>query len=194
MLDPCPHSLVLSMVVVRYFRSSHIQEMSTIPTILPSVPKLAYVDHGSGRTPVANELLFPSSLALPSPPFTFPAAPTGVHISSFLLTNSSTTSTVQLNSRPRPLSPHPQLTYIISTPINKLELQCCDHRDSTLTIVALKSFQLQHKNHANLLQRLDDSSTNSSISCNSSHQERRPSVDTVLLAVALILAGMKRSY
>ena len=176
--------------------------MSTTPTISPCVAQLAYVDHGSGRAPVASTCsgVFPFSIVLPSPTCVTTATSTGVHISSLSLTNSinlESTGTLYYNSRPKPLSPHPQLAYnyniISTTPMNKMEMQGCDHSDGTLINVDLKSFQLQHKNHANLMLPRLDSSTNSSISSNSSHQECRPSVDTVLLEIALNLAEMKRS-
>jgi hypothetical protein len=78
--------------------------------------------------------------------------------------------------------------------MNKMEMQGCDHSDGTLINDDLKSFQLHYVNHANLMLPRLDSPTNSSISSSSSsHQECRPSVDTVLLEIALNLAGMKRS-
>lgn len=162
-------------------------------------------------------------IALPSSPCLTTAPPSEVHTSTLLPPSKSTTSNNNLttteilyNSRPKPLSPHPQLTYVTTTPRSSLELQGCDHNDTSLLtaasggattsdvetnsnttvrqsldpIVSLTSFVSQHKNHTNLLPCLD-SSTNNSSSISHNHG-RQPSVDEDLLLVATSLAGMKR--
>lgn len=162
-------------------------------------------------------------IALPSPPCLTTAPASGVHTSTLLPPSKSTTSNKNLttteilyNSRPKPLSPHPQLTYVTSKPI---ELQGCDNidistlndasggRDATAITTTTTTTTIETNSNTAVLRSLDpisltsfasqhkelpclDLSMNSSSS--SSHHERTPSVDEDLLLVATSLAGMKR--
>lgn len=92
---------------------------------------------GNSFTPSSGANGDAHHIALPSPPCLTTAPPSEIHTSTLLppskstaSNNNLTTTEILYNSRPKPLSPHPQLTYVTSKP---MELQGCDHNDiSTL--------------------------------------------------------------
>jgi hypothetical protein len=167
-------------------------------------------------------------IALPSPPSLTTTPPSEAHTSTLLppskrttSNNNLTTTKILYNSRPKPLSPHPQLSYVTSKP---MELQGCDHNDistlndasggcdSTATTAAATTIIETNLNTA-VRQSVDpivsltsfasqhenhtsllpclDPSTSNSSSISHNHG-RQPSVDEDLLLVATSLAGMKR--
>lgn len=235
--------------------------MSRTPPTIPG--RLSYIDHGSGRTPVASNCsdvlsnlrklreieknykhLFPYSslwgnnsssvggdeggegvhIALPSPPcLTTGLTPlSGIYTSSLLQPSrsSSITSGILHDSRPNPLSPHPQLTSTTPNPTMETNSNTTAVPSWSIDPISSTSFALQHKNYTTN-SMVDSSSTkkNSSSTRNHHHErtpsverkndtnllprnsirgsnyhhERTPSVDEDLLEVAMSLAGMKRS-
>ena len=237
--------------------------MSRTPPTIPG--RLSYIDHGSGRTPVASNCsdvlsnlrklreieknykhLFPYSslwgnnsnssvggdeeggegvhIALPSPPcLTTGVTPlSGIYTSSFLppSRSSSITTGILHNSRPNPLSPHPQLTSTTPNPTTETNSNTTAIPSWSIDPISSTSFALRHKNYTTN-SMVDSSSTKknssstrnyhhertpsverkndtnllprNSIRGSNYHHERTPSVDEDLLEVAISLAGMKRS-
>ena len=228
--------------------------MSRTPPTIPG--RLSYIDHGSGRTPVASNCsdalsnlrklreieknykhLFPYSslwgnssssvgggeggegvhIALPSPP----CLTTGVY-STQPSRSSSISTGILHNSRPNPLSPHPQLTSTTPNPTMETNSNTTAVPSWSIDPISSTSFALQHKNYTTNSMVDSSSSTkkNSSSTRNYHHErtpsverkndtnlslprnsirgsnyrhERTPSVDEDLLEVAISLAGMKRS-
>ena len=230
--------------------------MSRTPPTIPG--RLSYIDHGSGRTPVASNCsdvlsnlrklreieknykhLFPYSslwgnnssssvggdeeggegvhISLPSPP----CLTTGVYSTQPSRSGSITTGILH-NSRPNPLSPHPQLTSTTPNPTMETNSNTTAIPSWSTGPISSTSFALQHKNYtANSMVDSSSSSTKknssstrnyhhertpsverkndtnllprNSIRGSNYHHERTPSVDEDLLEVAMSLAGMKRS-